>query len=351
MNEVLINSIIINRECNLVSEKTDVKTHPFLSSLDRTENKEIRFRQILEEYNSQYNAAILEVLGGDEILGNGQAFRWIRNIYQYYNHIEIMTRGESISFEQIRAIRDITSLSLCIHLDGITYEAGVAKVLSQEQFHSVLTNVKRVLEAGICLNIKAFLSPWGADPILEYMEFLLPYKENVTLHVLPANVHAEAEVQETLKTGCIKCIESIMGNHCRYSGFIPPIGYFERLKTFYFTGDKQLQCFVPYFKTLVLIDGRLIVCPENWMKEIGDLSPGAASGNNIFDDGVFKLLNRKKPVLQGCKGFCGEAEIINLYMHGAITLEELAFYKPYGIVEVKNRLQSMKNRYAENLKR
>lgn len=345
MQDTLFHSIIVNQRCNLSCEYCDAKSHPLISHLDGIQDKEQAFVSTVKEFNRFFSAKVLEVIGGGEVFTEKGVSRWIAPVAHFYDHIEIVTNGLNIPFEEVYEVNRIGSFSLAISLDGHTFEMSKSRFAAQNQFEIVLRNVKKVLDSDIYLELRAVLNKNNAAGMLDYLEFLLPYKGKVALQISPVkdkipNATARQDFDELY----IDCLSKIIDNHSRYRDFIAPCEYFTSMREFFRSKKKPTRCYIPYYKMLTLLDGNLTACSVNWVKEMSNLH-NMETSDSYFKQEIFQLLGRKRPILATCTHDYGDSDIYNLYMLDIIDLEDLSYFMLYTRPEIKERMKRLKETY------
>lgn len=342
MKKVLYNTVVVNQRCDLACTYCDTRNHSFIRHLDQVEDKKETFIKTIEKYNQLFSAEILEIIGGGEVFLEKDVHKWIEPFVDVYDHVEIVTNGMDIPFDDIKAIDKMVSFSLAVSIDGHTYDMCGSRYPEEAVFRKVFNNVMRLLEEGIYVRLRTVMNPSNRDHIMEYLEFLLPYKDRISLSLTPVKDKIQPlNLRQDYNEKYLESVDAILANHERYKSFIGPYGYFEELKNYFLQKGKQLQCFVPFIKTLILIDGKQTACSVNWIKELPNIHT-LESSEGIFEQDIFKLMNRKKPVISACKEDFGDCDMFNLYMHDRVSPEELAYFKPYTHPRILERFKTLK---------
>jgi MoaA/NifB/PqqE/SkfB family radical SAM enzyme len=349
MQKVLINTIIANHRCNLNCAYCETRNNPFLVELDRIEDKKSTIHRTLEKYNQLFDAEILTLIGGGEVFLEKNVHEWIAPFTEYYDHIEIITNGMCVPFKELETLNANKSFHLTISLDGHLFEMNKARFVTEKQFETVLGTMLEAIKRGIYVNISAVITKDNAPKIIDFLDYMKAYEDKLAVCFLPVmdQLH-KSEIKMDYSDIFIKCLTSIIENHEKYSRFIAPKEYFVLSRQIISEKQNTLRCFSPFIRTAHFLDGRQVACCVNYIKELENVHT-LQTTEEFFNQPIYKLLNRKKPVVKACKQCFPDFDLFNLYLCGRITLEDLGFNKPYSRPKIKKRLLELKNTYLEIL--
>lgn len=347
MQYTLFHSIIVNKRCNLACDYCDATSHKFISHLDGIEDKGAVFRKTVERFQELFSAKVLEMIGGGEIFTEKGVCSWVEPVAQYYDHIEIVSNGLYLPLQDVKEVAVLGSFSLAVSLDGHTFDMCRSRFASKNQFDAVMENVRNVLESGIYLELRTVLNKNNVYKMQEFLEFLLPYKDCVALQISPVKDKVpNSTARQDFNEAYLDCVNSILYDHWKYKDFIAPLEYFRAMKEYFEYRKKPVQCFIPYFKLLTLIEGKQAACSVNWIKEMPGLFD-IDGDQDYFDQDIFRLMCRKQPVLSTCIHDFGDSDIYNLYMLDRIGLEDLSYFVLYTRPAVKERMKRLKEQYGK----
>jgi MoaA/NifB/PqqE/SkfB family radical SAM enzyme len=345
MQKVLINTIIANHRCNLNCTYCETRNNPFLVELDKIEDKKGTIHRTLQKYNQLFDAEILTLIGGGEVFLEKNVHEWIAPFTDYYDHIEIITNGTNIPFNELEELNANKSFHLTISLDGHLFDMNKARFVTKKQFDTVIGNMLEAIKRGIYVNISSVITKDSAPKMIEFLDYMKEYENKLAVCFLPVmdQLH-KSETKMDFSNVFIECLTSIINNHEKYSSFIAPKEYFILSRQIITEKQNTQRCFTPFIRTAHFLDGRQVACCVNYIKELENVHT-LKTANDFFDQPIYKLLNRKKPVVKACKQCFPDFDLFNLYLSGRIELEDFAFNKPYFRPKIKDRLFELKNVY------
>jgi len=346
MQKVLINTIIANHRCNLNCTYCETRNNPFLLELDNIEDKKSTIHRTLEKYNQFFDAEILTLIGGGEVFLEKNVIEWIHPFQEHYDHIEIITNGMNIPFNEIEKLNANKSFHLTISLDGHLYDMNKARFVTRKQFDTVFNNLLEAFKRGIYVNISAVITRDNASRIIEFLDYMKQFEKHCAVCFLPVmdQLH-KTETKMDYSNTFAECLTGIIDNHSKYKGFIAPLEYFVLSRQIINEKQNTMRCFSPFIRTAHFLDGRQVACCVNYIKELESIH-SLQSSDLFFDQPIFKLLNRSKPVVAACKQCFPDFDLFNLFLYGRITIEDFRFNKPFSRPKIKERLIELKNTYS-----
>lgn len=346
MQKVLINTIIANHRCNLNCTYCETRNNPFLVELDRIDDKKDTIHRTLEKYNHFFDAEILTLIGGGEVFLEKNVIDWILPYKDYYDHIEIITNGMNIPFNDLEKLNASKSFHLTISLDGHLFDMNRARFSNDKQFETVLNNLLEAFKREIYVNISAVITKDNAPQITEFLDYMKQFENHCAVCFLPVmdQLHKH-ETKMDYSNIFVDCLTSIIENHQKYSEFIAPEEYFVLSRQIIAEKQNTMRCFSPFIRTAHFLDGRQVACCVNYIKELENIH-SLQSTDHFFDQSIYKLLNRNKPVVTACRQCFPDFDLFNLFLYGRIDIEDFRFNKPYNRPKIKERLIELKKTYS-----
>ena len=146
------------------------------------------------------------------------------------------------------------------------------------------------------------------------LDFLYEYRSGLVVYFLPVmdQLHKD-EVKMDYSSVFINGLTSIIENHSKYKEYIAPVEYFKLLRDIMKSKENRLKCFSPFIRTATLLDGRQVACCTNYVQELKNIHLLNTTEGH-FEQPIFKLLNRNKPVLKPCKQCFPDYDLFNLFL-------------------------------------
>lgn len=272
---------------------------------------------IMNESRKVMSTDILKISGG-ELTVNPNLCDYVETLHDQYKMIQILSNGSNIKDDEIERYKNMKNVTFQISLDGVSPEANYSKSHSSFMTKKVVDTVDKLLKAGIGVEINCVLTKYNTD---KFEEFLERFKYADNLMIVPRPVRGEPrEILDFDEQQILDFEKCIMKNYERYNNIIPPLPYFERLLNIMKTGKRNYKCYIPYFIQSIDGYGKFEMCPiglqYNYNSNIiaGDVESNKILINSCYDN---------KCKYQLCDYCIIQYEMLNLYVDGIISLEEL----------------------------
>ncbi len=111
---------------------------------------------------------------------------------------------------------------------------------------------------------------------------------------------------------------------------------------------RHARCYLPDAALQLFDTGALTPCPVGWTAEIGNLKTGDA-GTVMAEVGrhkMYDLLTREPPRVPVCRNCFSQADIVTLFIAGAVSIEEITRMPMYGTAEARGRLLELRERLS-----
>lgn len=272
---------------------------------------------VLEVMNKTKNvlyADILKISGG-EVTTNKYLFEFIKKIHNKYPSIQILTNGFNITENEIKEYKRLGNISFQVSIDGATPESNYAKSHSAQITEKVLKNIENMIKENIGVEINCVLTKYNTDKILELLE---RFKNASNFIIVPRPVRGEPKEKLNFTQKQVLVFEkNIKENYDKYSKILPPKAYINRLIEIMKQDQRSTTCYIPFFVQSIDGYGNFEECPIGLITEVS---------NNIFNFQNEKDMHIENRVFEEkglCKNCTNQYEMLNLYVEGEITKEDL----------------------------
>lgn len=258
-------------------------------------------------------------------------------------HIQIITNGTIINKEVIKRIGNSHPLSFCISLDGNTEEMNKYRQLSNSQLERILGNIKWISNQGIPLEINSVLSDANTDSFHLFLQFLNQNKIKVMDFPFPVRTfpHMERDSNYPSPDQIQLFKEHVIDRYSEFGTVMPPRAYLDRLYTFLCSGKRTFGCLVPSFNIGIDQQGKVLGCPCGPQDYLGSI---LLKDNSVLGQSL--ELNQHGRWKE-CKGCFTHYEIINLYLEGAVSLDELQMVPSLSSPKLRPKLTSLLGEYGK----
>ncbi|MBE6161797.1 MAG: radical SAM protein [Firmicutes bacterium] len=295
-------------------------------------------RQVMLKNRELMETDILKISGG-ELSVYHDLCNFVNSIHRDYKMIQILSNGSNIREEDISKYKKMGNIVFQISIDGVTPAANYSKSHSEQITKKVVETIEKLLDNGIGVEINCVLTKYNTDKFKEFLEQFGKYEK---LCIVPRPVRGEPrqildanrEQIESLE----KCIDS---NYYIYSSILPPISYFERMIEIMKTGERNYNCYIPYFVQSIDGYGNLEKCPIGilYSGQKNVLSEKIDSNKILINSGYDSLKKHEK-----CHYCINQYEMFNLFVDDIIKLDELRKLPSLNNDEILSDVQNIKRR-------
>lgn len=260
---------------------------------------------------------ILKISGG-ELTVNPRLCDFVESIHNNYPSIQILSNGSNIKDEDIERYKNMGNISFQISLDGVSPEANYSKSHSSYMTNKVVSTIDKLLENGIEVEINCVLTKYNTD---KFYEFLEHFSNARNLMIFPRPIRGGARKLIDFNSEHVekfsKCIDE---NYDKYKNILPSKEYFDRLIDIMKNNKRNYKCYVPFFVQSIDGYGNFEMCPIGLQYDNKpNIVIGDVSGNSILCNSSYDV--EKKYSL--CEYCINQYEMLNLYVDGIISLDEL----------------------------
>lgn len=275
-------------------------------------------KMVIEKVSSEAEAKILKLSGG-EITLYPQLVEYVRDVHDRYAAVQILTNGYKLTQEQIDAYGEMGNIYFQISLDGATQETNRARTPNGHITEKVLGNIQRIAEKGMPMEINCVLTNHNTGDFDTMLDAL---KDTGDIVVVPRPVRGNGRQLMNFTPQQLQSFkEVVLDRFEEYESILPPKPYLQRLVKMMESGARADRCYVPFFVQGVDNYGNAETC------SCGGTMPMLG---NVLDDAeeVFDKHRSAENYDPGedhddCSYCMTQYEIMNLYMEGAISREDM----------------------------
>lgn len=339
---------IPNKTCNLACKYCNTDESEFLKKMAAPESAPIN--SVLESARSVIDSEILKVVGGGEAFLDKNLEHWIKQQAPHYTTIFILTNGIAVKEERLKSLARLNNLHMGLSLDGNSLEMNSYRYEKKELFEKVINTFKVIGQLNIPLQVNMVMHDRNCTTFFDYLDFLLESGSPITLHTSPVMIKESNPEQPTITAEWIANLERLLSCYERYSSILLPAAYYQYLIEFLKSGGKRaVRCYIPYFMLQLFSTGELTPCPIVWNSSLGNVLEPESLPQSLYGEKIYSLLNHPKSRLPFCKGCSSSYDILNLYMAGRISTEELAGIKLFSPPSTQARLKEIKSKILEGV--
>lgn len=273
--------------------------------------------EIMKRTKNMVSTDILKISGG-ELTINKNLSEFVDKIHNNYLSVQILTNGLNLNEQEIEKYKEMGNISFQISVDGVTGETNYARTHNPKNTEKVLKNIDYMLELGLGVEINCVLTKYNTNNFLSFLE---RFKNANNFIVVPRPVRGEPKELLTFsKEQALRFEKTINDNFNRFEKILPPREYFNRLIYLMKNDKKNWNCYTPYYILSIDGYGNFEKCPCGLIdKNQKNIMNKNEKINDILMDSKYKVPNN----YEKCKYCMTQYEIINLYIEGKITKEEL----------------------------
>jgi sulfatase maturation enzyme AslB (radical SAM superfamily) len=230
---------------------------------------------------------------------------------------QLITNGTYLTEEKIKELSQIQDFSICFSIDGHNYDLNKARFKSVGTLEIVLKNLKITLDNRIPTEINCVLTRYNTGKFHLFLDYLSRFQNQPLVFPFPVRPFPGKRNDWLFPTkeDIEEFEEHIVKDYAHYSQLLPAPSYLDGLISFLKKGKRLTVCYVPSVITGIDPAGNILLCP---------CGPEEKSGN-IFENG--RELENHPYVETGhweqCNSCFNHYEIINLYLRGKVSREEV----------------------------
>ncbi len=300
-------------------------------------------RDIIEKSKEVVNADILKISGG-EITTYSNLLAFVKKIHNKYKLIQILTNGLNISRESLEEYKKMGNITFQISLDGIDFESNYARTHSVSVTQRVLHNIDLMLEYGFGVEINCVLTKYNTG---RFLDILNRFKGAKNFLIVPRPVRGEPKNILECSKEQLKHFENVIKEHYdEFSEILPSKMYFNRLIDMMKSNKRKYKCYTPYFILSIDGYGNIEQCPCGLIgNDKNNLIENDGNLDNILLDTKYNVFENYKE----CEYCMTQYELINLYIDGEVSEEELRKIPSLDLEEIIGDVKILKDKINMNV--
>jgi MoaA/NifB/PqqE/SkfB family radical SAM enzyme len=258
-------------------------------------------------------------LSGGEIFIYKDLCDFIEKIHQQYTAIQVLTNGVSLTPEIIRKLANLENVYFQVSLDGVDDFSNKARSSSGVVVNKVLANINAMQENNVGVEINTVLTKYNTDSFESMLEY---FKDAENLIIVPRPVRGEPKESLVYSSEQSATFNELVNNkQSKYQNILPPQAYLNRLQFIMENGQRDWNCYIPFFVMGMDNYGTVDTCPcASDLPKIGNVFTDLRVIEQTYGDNT--QFNPKNNYIQ-CKNCIVQYELINLYIEGLVSAKEM----------------------------
>ena len=299
--------------------------------------------KLVDDMGRHIDAPVIKVSGGELFL-LANAVELIEQLSARYVHVQVLTNGTELNQDIVRRIADLGNVSFNLSLDGHTPEMNSLRWRSANIGKRVLGALEAMVAECDLIEITSVISDANAARFPSFLEFLQRQPCAIVVIPIPVRgIHAERLFSRTART---QFAHLLRGINASFDDVLGPAAYYRALAHFLEIDDSQRQqrCHLVNAAIQLFDTGAVTPCPVGWTTEIGNVKKDGidAVAGQVGVNKMYDLLTRARPRVPVCRNCFSQADMLNLYVEGAIELHEIARAPMYRSPAAQTRLQELR---------
>lgn len=352
MNDFVVQEHICNLRCSycLNFENDHLKGGQPWVPLERVDLKHggdgwKRAGEVLEQCRRLGQAPILRFAGG-EIMALPGSIEFIEREAVHWERVQILTNATFLE-RDIERLRRLESLNLCCSVDGHTVELNQERTPNRKWAQRIIDGTRAAIAAGVPVEIYTVLTRHNVQAIDEFANWLFELPRTADLRLYPFPVRGEVGDRMRPTPGDYAALSRVLDDYSRLAPILPPRAFLERLLDFCLTERRSFRCRVPLSFLQTFDDGVVASCSNCWASPLGNMLENDAVLQQVGTANIHKLFLRDPPRFPFCKTCFTPFDVVNVYLDGLCSLDDICAMNLYSAPGAGERLQRLKAAWSE----
>ncbi|HDZ74605.1 MAG TPA: radical SAM protein [Aurantimonas coralicida] len=298
---------------------------------------------MLDGLRRHVDAPVIKVSGGELFL-LANAADLVAELSARYAHVQVLTNGTELTPAIVARLSGLGNVGFNLSLDGHTPEMNAMRWRSPRLGERVMTALDAITAVGRPLEITMVISDANAAHLCDFLAFLATLPCRVVLIPIPVRgVHSDRLFGLEARRVFAEVLRSLPG---AFAPVLGPAAYYHRLADFLDgeNGVRRHRCHLTAAAVQLFDTGALTPCPVGWTAEIANVRRDGidAASAVIGEHKLYDLMQRDPPRVPVCRSCFSQADVLNLYLDGAIDLEELVVMPLFAAPAARQRLVELK---------
>jgi len=299
---------------------------------------------MIDGLGEHVDAPVIKVSGGELFL-LANAVELIEQLSARYAHVQVLSNGTELSVDAVRRIARLGNVSFNLSLDGHTAAMNAMRWRSTHLGARVMAAFEALVRHCAVLEITSVISDANVGGFADFLGFLRRQPCRIVAVPIPVRgVHAAALFAPESRLGFAAALRGIARD---FADVLGPAAYCDALADFLAVahGQRRARCHLANAAVQLFDTGAVTPCPVGWTLEIGNVrrDGAAAVAGQIGSHKMYELLTRARPRVPVCRTCFSQADILNLFLDGAIGLDEIGRMPLYHSAAARARLAELRD--------
>ncbi len=304
-----------------------------------------RARQMLARCRELGDAPILRFAGG-EIMAVHGSLAFIEEEAEHWDRVQVLTNATFLE-RDIERLRKIPSLNLCCSVDGHTAELNEMRTPNRTWAQRIINGMLAAIDAGVPVEVYTVLTQHNAPALYEFADWLLGVRRTADVRLFPFPVRGDVGHKQRPTREQYAALARVIEDYDRLSPILPPKGFLLRLYDFCMNEVRRFRCRVPLSFQQTFDDGVVASCSNCWASPLGNLLEDEHTFDQVGRANIHKLFLQDPPRFAFCKTCFTPFDVVNTYLDGLCTLDEMASLNLYSSPAARQRLQMMREAWSD----
>lgn len=352
MNDFVVQEHLCNLRCTycLNFENENLKPGEPWAPTERIDLKQggfgwARAREVIERCTRSGDAPILRLAGG-EVMAIKGALDFVEEVAAAWDRVQILTNATFLTRDIDRLAR-IPNLNLCCSLDGFLPEHNRERTPHAKWAQRIIDGVTAAVAAGVPVEIYCVLNRSNVEAVHDFAAWIAALPRRADVRLLPFPVRGDAAATYLFAPTQLGSLERLVREHARFAEILPPRAYLERLLVMARGAARTHRCRIPLSFLQTFDDGVVAACSNCWATSLGNVLADDGAFEAVGEANIHRLFLRTPPRVSFCRGCFTPFDVVNVYLDGECSLDELARMDLYGSPAVRARLAAMRAAWAD----
>ncbi|MFN3656728.1 MAG: radical SAM protein [Pseudolabrys sp.] len=298
--------------------------------------------EMVDGMRRHVDAPVMKVSGGELFL-LANALELIEELSTRYAHVQVLTNGTELTRDLVVRIAALGNVSFNLSLDGHTPAMNAMRWRSanigrrvDDAFAAMVAECDRV-------EITSVISDANAGAFPDFLAHLQRQPAEFVVIPIPVRgIHADRLFTQETRVRFARLLRDLGA----YDDVLGPAAYCRALADFleHQQSQRRQRCHLAAAAIQLFDTGAVTPCPVGWTAEIGNMKKEGADAvmQRVGVHTMYDLLTRDRPRVPVCRNCFSQADVLNLYIEGAIDLDEIARMPMYRSQPARARLKALR---------
>ncbi|HEX2020683.1 MAG TPA: radical SAM protein [Aurantimonas sp.] len=290
-------------------------------------------------------------LSGGELFLLANAAELIEALAVRYAHVQVLTNGTELTPPLVERLSRLPNVGFNLSLDGHDDAMNALRWRSPRLGERVMAALHDIAAVGRPLEITMVVSDVNAPRLFDYLTFLAALPCRIVLVPIPVRgIHSASLFAREAREAFAESLRRLPAG---FDTVLGPLAYYRRLATFLdeANGIRRHRCHLTTAAVQLFDTGAITPCPVGWTSEIANIRHDGieAAASRIGRHKLYELMAREPPRVPVCRTCFSQADMINLYVEGEVSLAEIALMPLFGSLAALARLAELRSSMATPL--